>query len=255
MFRQFYEGDNGKNIPAHMAQFPDALKTNETLAQYKTLGDMGQALLDKDGKVREYETKIKDAVFIPGENAKPEEVSAFYERLGRPKTEADYKFDPVDLPKDKDGKPLMQINDELSKSFLKLAHENGLTNKQAAASFKLYNDHMINTFRAQQEATIKELQASAVALKTEWGDKFDANREIVRRGYLEFGGEEFQTLLDSATLADGTKLGNHPLFMKTFLKIGSSMLDDTAHDGDVDYKKADDGFFNYDKSPKLSTTK
>lgn len=68
----------GNNTPAWTAQLDKDLQGNEKLTQFKTIGEMGKAFLDRDGK-------LQNAVFIPGKDAPAEEVAAFYTKIGRPK--------------------------------------------------------------------------------------------------------------------------------------------------------------------------
>lgn len=71
---------------------------------------------------------------------------------------------------------------------------------------------------AQAEATYKEQDA---ALRKEWGDKYDANIELGKRAYREFGFN--QDLVDAME----AKVGPAELF-KLFARLGQKIGEDTA---------------------------
>lgn len=71
---------------------------------------------------------------------------------------------------------------------------------------------------AQAEATYKEQDA---ALRKEWGDKYDANIELGKRAYREFGFD--QDLVDAME----AKVGPAKLF-KLFARLGQKIGEDTA---------------------------
>lgn len=71
---------------------------------------------------------------------------------------------------------------------------------------------------AQAEATFKEQDAS---LRKEWGDKYDANIELGKRAFREFGFTE--DIVDAVE----AKVGPAELF-KIFAKIGRGLGEDTA---------------------------
>jgi hypothetical protein len=100
----------------------DALGEEERakLARFKTENDLGKSYL-------ELEKRLGASVVLPGKNAKPEDVEAFYEKLGRPKSPDGYELDPVFLPDN------VSQTDPGNKEFRKIAHEIGLSKVQAKA--------------------------------------------------------------------------------------------------------------------------
>ncbi len=59
----------------------------------------------------------------------------------------------------------------------------------------------------------------------ETGDQFDANVELARRAFKQFGGDELVKVMND------TGYGNHPLLVKTFMRIGKAMADDKLEMG------------------------
>ncbi len=224
MFRQFFEDDKGSGggtAPfAGMAQLKDDLKTNADIAAMGSFDGLARGFLDRGVKLADTEKKLAGMVAIPGADAKPEEVAAFYDRLGRPKTADEYKLENPELPEG------VKLNPELTKTFVKTAHELGLTQNQAAALGKLYNDTQVQAFNAAKEAQAQAVVKAGDALKTEWKDDFAANMEIVRRAFTTFGGDDFAKYMNESGI------GNDPRVMKTFFNIGKAMMDDKLVSGE-----------------------
>jgi len=117
-----------------------------------------------------------------------------------------------------DGK---QVNREFMAGFKTWAHEAGLSQKQAetlAAKYLAFED-------AQLAAYSKAAEAQVNAVKIEWGDKFDANVAIAHKAV-----EQFCTAEDKRYL-DESGLGNNPMLVRMFHKIGLAMNDDTMGQG------------------------
>lgn len=222
----------GNDSPAWMSQLPDALKQNENLSQFKTLGDLGNKFL-------EVTKSLEGTVRIPGENATPEEIATFHEKIGRPKTENDYDLQSPELPEG------MQMDTDLGVAFRQLAHKAGLSQKQAKQLFDFYNNQMVTRYSATIKAREKALDDASKALKEEWGTQYDTNMEIVKRAYSKFGNENFTKFLDESGV------GNNPVVIKTFLEIGKAVLDDIIIDGKPSQNTRKKGEIIYDNSPDL----
>lgn len=179
--------------PGWMAQLPDDYKGDESLSQFKTLGDFAKAYKETSTKAQELEGKIPKAPESPDE----------------------YEFEETDLPLDED----------LLGSFKEIAHQTGMTKDQAKAAVKVYNDAVKGQMEAQKTAAEEQIEKTQKALKEEWGDKYDAKVEAMRKGIQQFGSDELNELLNSKEI-DGVKLGNHPVLIKYLSAIGEAMADD-----------------------------
>lgn len=108
----------------------------------------------------------------PGPDAKPEEIKAWRTSLGVPETPDAYGLKKPDkLPEGVDW------NEEDAKGFQTLAHEIGLTPAQVAklTEYDLTRSgKQVEGSKAKMESYLGEQRT---ALKTEWGDKFENNKE------------------------------------------------------------------------------
>lgn len=210
-------GGDGGGKPSWMSSLPDDLKSNEILSQFPSIGDAGKALVTLKG----LEGK---AVVIPEKDADSASWAAFYDKIGRPAKMEDYNITkPKDLPDDIPYRP------EIEPVFKKFAHENGLTAAQAERAFNWYYD-LAKQGHVQEQQRQAQVQAeSETALKTEWGAKYDENREIARRAFVHYG-KGSENLLAEARI-NGVRLGDHPGFVKLFHEIGARTMDDRAMSG------------------------
>lgn len=157
-----------------------------------------------------------DKVAIPGEKATPEEVAAFYTKLGRPEKPEGYGI------KDPEG---VKINAELKTGFLAKAHELGLSTKQAQGLFGWYNEFGGN-FAKQAEGQALASQENALKeLKSDFGAAFNERMGLASQA-VDWamanikGAENFKEFLDSS------RLGDHPVMVRLFAKVGEMLSED-----------------------------
>lgn len=158
----------------------------------------------------------KNILEMPGVDATDEQMSDFYNRLGRPETAADYSFD---LPEGGDG--------DMLDWFKTTAHKHGLSDNQAKDLFADYEamagdrvENATNDLRQQSETDISDLQK-------EWGRDYEKNVDSGKRAVNALGYDE-QSL---SSLEN--KMGTSEM-LKLFSQIGSKMGEDAFVDGDSD---------------------
>ena len=76
------------------------------------------------------------------------------------------------------------------------------------------------------EAETQQRNSTEMALRQEWGEEFDAKIADAGKIAKQFGGAE---LLDMQ-LADGTKVGNHPDFIRAFANMAAFRSRVTSED-------------------------
>lgn len=156
-----------------------------------------------------------DKVVLPRTDAAPEEWDAVYNKLGRPETPDRYELGKsLEFPQ---GFP----RDEKVDAFVKdLFHKAGLNPKQAAALYDGFTGMQIKEFQDATTAHQAQITAGLDGLRGEWGNQYDTNVAMARQAIHAFGGEDVKALLNQ------NGLGDHPLLIKTFAKIGQSLSED-----------------------------
>lgn len=202
---------------------PDDVKTDPVLgkvienAQEKDLGSLIKTFAHQ-------EHRKGSALFMPGKDAKPEEVDAFKGKLKEvanqhgllPQVpEGPDKYEITRPPEDSN----TPWDDNLEKSFREIAHKHGLTQGAVKDLFDLYGTIFegVQTFKRTSE------EEGMAALKGEFGDKFDTNFALAKR--LAAG--MFKTDEEQATYY---KLGleNNPAFLGPLLRLAPYAAADSS---------------------------
>lgn len=113
---------------------------------------------------------LSKMVAVPQEDAKAEDLMAFYGKLGRPEKAEDYG---IKAPEGDNG--------EFLKGVLPVLHASGITKAQAQLLANNWNNMVSNQNKAANEAYEK----SMAELKTEWGDQYENNINEAKRAAAE----------------------------------------------------------------------
>lgn len=107
-----------------------------------------------------------------GKNMDEAALNDIYNRLGRP---ADIKGYHVDMPTNPEEK-------QLAESMLNEIYKQGLNDRQAQALYKSFNDIMANIVNAREQQAKAARTADEQGLKDEWGQSYNSNLDLARRG-------------------------------------------------------------------------
>ena len=155
-----------------------------------------------------------DKIPVPNKYATDKDWDAVYEKLGRPKSADGYKYD---LPQDK------QVDEASLKEFSSQAHKLGLLPTQANGVVKFYNEMTAKSIQDADSKALAARETSTKELKQEWGQAFDQKINQAATLAKSVGATE----LFDTNLADGTKLGDHPVMIKAFAELAGKMGEDT----------------------------
>ena len=189
------------------ASLPEDIRTEKSLETIKDISSLAKSYIHAQKLVG------SDKIPIPNKHATEYDWNVVYEKLGRPKSAAEYK---LAIPQG------MAVNEESLNVFKNTSHKLGLLPKQAEGMVAFYNE-MQSATNAEQDKIAAQARTEATNnLKKEWGQAFNQKlnqASQVANKYLDAG-------FASLTLSDGTKLGDHPSFIKAFASIASEMGED-----------------------------
>lgn len=180
---------------------------------------------------RELESHAKSALVPPGDDASPDDWSAFYDRLGRPEKPEGYEFRlPEGVPED------MPYDDTLKAQFQTWAHESGLTPKQAAMMHDFYVQQAGQTYTDAVEWTGAKVTAAHDALVKVWGDPetegHKRNVELAGRAIRQLGGDALQSELTQFGFMTERGEVTSALITQMFAKIGEQLyVEDAVYAG------------------------
>lgn len=228
-------GDDGYVAP----EGSDADKTGNAFAALDEdtrtwLQTKGVDSIDKLAKsARESEKMLGDRIKVPGKDATPEELDAFYKKLGRPDKSDDYQFTvPKDLPKE------LPYDGERAAKLKVAAHKLGLNSEQAQAIHDLYIADQVEglTGASQRTQALNTERATKATeeIKKLWGpldgDKAQANFELADRVFTEVeGGQELLAELKTLGIVGPNKEILSPAIANVLAGIGGALF----KEGDV----------------------
>jgi hypothetical protein len=157
-----------------------------------------------------------EKIAMPQEGWQQGEYDTFYNALGRPEAPDGYDLSDFTPP---EGVPW--DNDFLN-TMVEKFHGAGLSQQQVANVLKEYGEAEGARWQAAQQQIEVSRQESEAALRNEFGTAFAAKIDAGTRAIKMAAGETAAGLLE-LTLEDGTKLGNHPDFIRAWANVGDRM--------------------------------
>lgn len=151
-----------------------------------------------------------DKIPVPGKHATEQDWQQVYRKLGLPEKVEDYT-----LPEIKDG------DKTVIEGFKKVAFENGILPKQAEKLLGFYQDLNKQALTANEAAKSAKMTEGVEALKKEWGNGFDKEVNAAKKALETFGDP------DAIKYIRENGLGNDPVLVKIFNKIGKTLGEDT----------------------------
>jgi hypothetical protein len=153
-------------------------------------------------------------VVLPGENASPEDMAAFYNKLGRPDTPDNYKL----------AIPEVGGDPAFAKAAAAKMHELGLSTKQGQELVNWWNGTMGDSAKQSEAAKLQAFQADEAALKAEWGAAHDQKVVVAKNVASSLG-------LDAPTIDKLQAALGHKGVMQLLDKIGSKAGEDSFVSG------------------------
>lgn len=181
------------------------LKSHPAAQKFKSPADLLKSYVNLE------KTIGKDKIALPGKDAKPEEIKAFFAKLGVPESPDGYKLPDVKLPESAG-----TINPNVQKEFLAKAHEIGLTPQQVSALYEWQAGSITSALSQKEAAAAESVQKSEAALRKEFGRAYDEKISTAKKVIAAFGDDGMKEVIAG-------EIGNNPAFVRFLAKIGSSL--------------------------------
>ena len=216
---------SGTSIAAEKPTDWTASLTDDTREVVKQKGwkDVNSAIQSYAELQREFSSR--KGLVPPKADAPPEEVDAFFKAIGRPDAPDGYQFGvPEGVPE------TMPYDQNFALEFKTMAHQAGLTPKQAAAIHNGYVKTMAGQLAAMQEMTNQKITATHGELTKAWGapetEGYKKSVELARRAITNLDlGSSLKTLgaIDPVTgMVTDTKVA------LALSRIGAAMYQEDA---------------------------
>lgn len=186
-----------------IALLPEELRVNKNLATFKDIGELAKSYLHQQSLIGKRVSEMS-----------PEDFAAYKNVMG--------------VPQEKDSYSLPEYGDpEVVNWYKDVAFKAGLTQDQARVVMEQY----AGLEKSKQEAYANEskqmVEQGITELKKEFGAAFNERIDVAKRAVQAFGGDELKGFLQE------TGLGNHPIVVKLFAKIGAELLEDSMLQSDA----------------------
>jgi hypothetical protein len=110
-------------------------------------------------------------------------------------------------------------------AFRALAHKHGLSTKQAEAMFGDMDSSDVRLSDERKTRMDSRKAETEKELRTEWGNEFDSNTELIKRGAEHFFSDEMRSMLEA------TGIDQNPQMRKLLYSVGRQMKEGTLHAG------------------------
>jgi hypothetical protein len=169
-------------------------------------------------------TTFDQKVTLPSGDSKPEDWDKFYQRIGKPATPKDYKYEWGESKPD--DATLARFE-----GFKEFAHKHHLTQPQVEALVK-WNQETEGQMEGVLAEQVDAYQNKTIEfLRKEWGPDFEQNLEYASAAgqHLASDHKAFKAFSDMTILGKegGMRVGDHPAFLDVMAKVGRMFAEDT----------------------------
>lgn len=186
----------------------DDFKANPSIQKFKSPTDLAKSYVNLEKMIG------KDKVVLPNEKSTPEELNAFYNKLGKPQDISGYKTPELQI----ENKELL-MKEQTLEAFKKKAHDLNLTDKQFAELYGFYHELNIESFNGFQQSQIDSRAKSETELRREWGNAYDSKVDSAQQVVNKY-------FKDAASNPGFNLLVNDVNFIKAMASIAESMRED-----------------------------
>lgn len=175
-----------------LSSLSEDLRSSASVQKFTNVNDLAKSYVN-------LEKMMGGSLKIPGENATPEEINAFYSKLGRPASADEYGLLSTLEGKEAiaDFMPLLEAEIQ---DFSKMAYELGLPAKTAKALVEAKVNQAQQQIEGLVAAKKVELAESKAKLNEIWGQQAEAKTELANHVAKVLAGKypkEMQNLLNS----------------------------------------------------------
>tara|TARA_R100000234_G_scaffold119919_1_gene104340 strand:+ start:4131 stop:4985 length:855 start_codon:yes stop_codon:yes gene_type:complete len=190
------------------ASLPEDLRSDPSLADIKDVENLTKSFINGQKLIG------KDKIALPGKEATETEMSDFYAALGRPEEAKGYDFG--ERPKMPEG---VTYDENFETQFRDIAFQAGLTPQQAKTIYDGYHEYVNNSYATDAETSQLQHSEWIDGLKKEFGKAYNERVDLAQRAVETYGTPELKEWLE------GTGMGNNPMFVRLFAKVGEGLAE------------------------------
>lgn len=185
-------------VPTWADQLTDELKgdgkTIKTLSKFNSVSDLAKSYT-------ELQKLMGNRIELPKEDADEEALTAFWTKLGKPKTAKEYS------------------TGEEAGDFNEIAFASNLTDSQASAVYKALKDKGIEMVEKQRVELKTQYETVDKNLRDEYGPQYETKKRMLDKGLKAWGGNDVAQVLIS------TGAMFNEAIVKMFIKMGEAVTE------------------------------
>ena len=194
------------------------------LNRYRSADAIGKAFRDAKLAAQQKQKPLSLA-----DGASEDDIAAYREAVGIPEDAKDY---PVSFSEDYEPS---EVDGEFLGSFKSRLHEANIDPRAGKVAMEWYEDTAREMRQAMDLAMAKQSKETQTILRGEYGAEFDGNMMAANELLKTHMGEEGRDEMLSMRLMDGTRLQDHPGFVRMMVQLGTDYYGSNAiMTGDVE---------------------
>jgi hypothetical protein len=192
--------------------------TSQTVSSAKTANDLAKQVYNLE------KVMGKPKIELPSDKWTDKEWGEFYNKVGRPESPDNYKFD--GLPQE------FEFTEDEIKGLKETLHKQGLTNAQANGVVKAIAEREIQLSQTINQKFDQSQAAARDLLQKEWGNKFEGKLKMAAATLNQLSDPQDAQALEQMA-------GNNPSFIKFLASIGEKLnAEDSAFKADLSANSA-----------------
>lgn len=195
------------------SQIPEDIAGHKSLEHIQDVGSLAKSYVSAQSMIG------ADKIAIPGKYATDEDWAEVDMRLGRPETPDGYNLENK-LPEG------IEADEQMLSQFSEMAHKVGLRPNQAQSLLDWYNTTVGETTQFQAAEYEAAQQSIEKDLQREFGPAYQDSLDNAVGITAQFGSEEMTEIM----LADGTRLGDNPDFIRMNVGIANFISERIGED-------------------------
>lgn len=197
------------------SSLPDDIKADPSLKDIKDVGALAKGYISTKALVG------AKGLIVPGKDAKPDEVAAFHNALGRPEKPDGYNLPTDNMP---DG---WVADPKRVAAYAAELHALGVSDQQFAGLVRFEAKEAAERHTASVAAKKAVIDGNIATLKKDFGQAFEESNRIITNAVRVYGGDVAVDHL----LTKHPELATDPVFAKMMLKIGKEIANDEIKGG------------------------
>lgn len=218
-------GEGGGGAPAHWNTHikDESIRTSPAIVQMNGVATIEEAINSLASQNHHAQKALgNQRVEMPNDQWTPEQHKKWNQDVrGVPENVDGYKLEGIKAP---DG---IKLGEDVQKDYVASFHELSMDDAQITGVLNKYYERVGTENAAWQEEQQAQVNTNTLAMKSEWGDKYEFNLDVAERGLKQHGGDNLIAVLQA-----NPAIMSMPEVQRVFFQLGMLEMDDALRTDD-----------------------